>query len=220
LRPVRAGLWCTESVEERARIVIVDDHMMLAETVAAALAFRGHEGVVVVEPVGSIVERVIALAPELVLLDLDLGAGGDGLALVGPLCAAGIRVAVVSANVPSAALEAGAVAVLDKAWPFSRLVVEVERIVGPPQVVHHDADLSTLTASEAAVLGDLLEGRVAAEIATNRNVAVTTVRTHIRSILSKLGVQSQVAAVAVAQKARWSPPLTSAAVDSPPPRQS
>jgi two-component system nitrate/nitrite response regulator NarL len=207
LRPGSPRLWCTETMEERARIVIVDDHMMLAETIATALAFRGHEGVVVLEPTGSIVERITALGPELVLLDLDLGAGGDGLALVGPLCAAGIRVAVVSATVPSAALEAGAVAVLDKAWPFARLLAEVERIVGPPQVVVHDAELSSLTASEAAVLGDLLEGRVAAEIATARSVAVTTVRTHIRSILSKLGVQSQVAAVAVAQKARWSPPV-------------
>jgi two-component system nitrate/nitrite response regulator NarL len=193
-------------MDERARIVIVDDHMMLAETVATALAFRGHEGVVVVEPVGPTVERVIALAPELVLLDLDLGSGIDGLALVGPLSAAGIRVAVVSATMSDDALGAGAVAVLDKAWPFARLLAEVDRIVGEPNAPEVDEDLARLTAREAEILGDLLEGRGAAAIATNRAVSLSTVRTHIRSILSKLGVQSQVAAVAVAQRSGWKRP--------------
>jgi DNA-binding NarL/FixJ family response regulator len=44
----------------------------------------------------------------------------------------------------------------------------------------------------------MMEGRAAAEIATTLVVSLTTVRSHIRSILRKLNVNSQLAAVALA----------------------
>jgi two-component system nitrate/nitrite response regulator NarL len=194
----------------RVRIAIVDDHQLLADSVATALAYRGHTGVAVVDVDGSVVERVVALAPELVLLDLALGDGGDGRVLIRPLVSAGIKVAIVT-PLPTAedrrlALHAGAVAVLDKVWPFRRLLDEVEGIIGRPVEAAGVADLGQLTAREAQILGDLLDGHVAADIAEARHVALTTVRTHIRAVLTKLGVQNQLAAVAVAQRAGWRPP--------------
>jgi DNA-binding CsgD family transcriptional regulator len=58
--------------------------------------------------------------------------------------------------------------------------------------------LVLLTASERRVLFYLTTGRSAQEIADDLVVSVTTVRSHIRSILRKLGVRSQLAAVAIA----------------------
>ena len=58
----------------------------------------------------------------------------------------------------------------------------------------------------AEVLGALMEGKSADAIAAESVVSVATIRTQIRSILSKLGVNSQLAAVARAQEARWEPP--------------
>ncbi|MGH3183760.1 MAG: response regulator transcription factor, partial [Streptosporangiaceae bacterium] len=55
-----------------------------------------------------------------------------------------------------------------------------------------------LTPSERRVLFHMMEGRSAAEIATTLVVSLTTVRSHIRSILRKLNVNSQLAAVALA----------------------
>lgn len=55
-----------------------------------------------------------------------------------------------------------------------------------------------LTPSERRVLFYLMEGRSATEIATTLVVSLTTVRSHIRSILRKLNVNSQLAAVALA----------------------
>jgi DNA-binding NarL/FixJ family response regulator len=55
-----------------------------------------------------------------------------------------------------------------------------------------------LTASERRVLFYLTTGRSAQDIADELVVSVTTVRSHIRSILRKLGVRSQLAAVAIA----------------------
>jgi DNA-binding CsgD family transcriptional regulator len=58
--------------------------------------------------------------------------------------------------------------------------------------------LMLLTASERRVLFYLTTGRSAQDIADDLVVSVTTVRSHIRSILRKLGVRSQLAAVAIA----------------------
>ena len=58
--------------------------------------------------------------------------------------------------------------------------------------------LVQLTTSERRVLFFLTQGRAAGEIADDLVVSLTTVRSHIRSILRKLGVRSQLAAVAVA----------------------
>ncbi len=55
-----------------------------------------------------------------------------------------------------------------------------------------------LTASERRVLFYLTEGWAAQEIADELVVSLTTVRSHIRSVLRKLAVRSQLAAVAVA----------------------
>ena len=58
--------------------------------------------------------------------------------------------------------------------------------------------LMQLTASERRVLYFLTKGRSAQDIATELVVSLATVRSHIRSILRKLGVRSQLAAVAIA----------------------
>ena len=65
--------------------------------------------------------------------------------------------------------------------------------------------LSWLTDRERVVLHHLMEGRSAEEIAPLDYVSVTTVRTQIRHILQKLGVHSQLAAVALGYQAMTVP---------------
>jgi DNA-binding NarL/FixJ family response regulator len=58
-----------------------------------------------------------------------------------------------------------------------------------------------LTSTERKVLFHMMEGRSAGDIAAVLVVSLTTVRSHIRSILRKLNVNSQLAAVAIANGA-------------------
>jgi DNA-binding NarL/FixJ family response regulator len=58
-----------------------------------------------------------------------------------------------------------------------------------------------LTSTERKVLFHMMEGRAAGDIAAELVVSLTTVRSHIRSILRKLNVNSQLAAVAIANGA-------------------
>ena len=51
-----------------------------------------------------------------------------------------------------------------------------------------------------------MSGRAATEIAEESFVSLSTVRSQIRAVLAKLGVHSQLAAVAMAHQAGWTSP--------------
>lgn len=63
-----------------------------------------------------------------------------------------------------------------------------------------------LTHREKQVLAALMDGHTAGDVASEWVVEVSTVRSHIRSLLFKLGVNSQIAAIAMAHRAGWSSP--------------
>jgi DNA-binding CsgD family transcriptional regulator len=74
--------------------------------------------------------------------------------------------------------------------------------------------LLRLTGAERRVLFYLTTGRSPQAIADDLVVSLATVRSHIRSVFRKLGVRSQLAAVAVATS-RARPPEPSAAAAAP-----
>ena len=65
----------------------------------------------------------------------------------------------------------------------------------------------SLSIREREILDHLISGRQVREIAELSVVSEATVRTQVKSILSKLGVTSQLAAVTLALQTRWRPPV-------------
>lgn len=206
-------------------VLIVDDHRLLAQALAAALGDRGIRAEV--PDLGCLPDVVAGVTPgTVVLLDLVLDGGRDGGALVTPLRERGARVLVVTGSGDvvrmAQALRNGAVAVLEKGQPFDALVDAVAAVrrgacVGDParrQAILRAADerraeqesaarvLGRLTPRESAVLDDLCRGRSPEEIARADQVALSTVRAQIRAVFAKLGVRSQLQAVARAHALR------------------
>lgn len=207
-------------------ILIVEDHALLAQTLVLGLTGRGLS-VRASRPGGAtaVIEQATYLRPVLVLLDLDLG-GVDGLDLLPAFTALGARVLVVTAERDEARLAAavalGADGWVSKVEPFERLLDVVELLLegrplltpaGQQQLastgrerLEVDRDLrarmSMLTAREHEVLAALEAGRTAQDIAREMVVSIGTVRSHIRAILTKLGVSNQLAAVALARRAK------------------
>lgn len=213
----------------RARLRIVDDHELLAFSLACALQARGLEAASV--PVSApdvLIESVTTDAPDVVLLDLDLGGAiGSGSALVRPLADAGIRVLIVTGSTDrfeiATALEAGAVGYVCKSEPFDVLLDVAERAAAGQPVLagreRHElltelrharaaarADrerFDRLTPREREVLHALCAGESVTSIASAFVVSVPTVRTQVRAILQKLQVGSQLEAVAQAHRSGW-----------------
>jgi DNA-binding NarL/FixJ family response regulator len=67
--------------------------------------------------------------------------------------------------------------------------------------------LEQLTNRESVVLGHLMKGRAVRQIAGLSTVSEATVRTQVKSILAKLEVSSQLAAVGMAHEIGWQAPV-------------
>jgi two-component system nitrate/nitrite response regulator NarL len=200
-----------------ARVAIVEDHQLLAETLSLALSRSG------------VAARVVppAAPADLVLLDLDLGELGDTTPIIPALVAAGMRVLVVTGSTDrlriAAALEVGAVGYQPKAPGFEALLTRVQLALRSPGVLDAEhrvvlldelvraratsaatlGPFARLTNREAETLRALARGRSVTAIASEWVVSEATVRSHVRSILGKLGVASQLAAVTAATRSGW-----------------
>jgi DNA-binding NarL/FixJ family response regulator len=214
-------------------LLVVEDHLLLATALAMALRQLGLAVETAAGPSAeTIVHRVRQLAPVLVLLDLELGAPlGSGLDLIGPLISAGGQVVMMTGVIDrlrlAACVEAGAIGIVNKAAGFADLVDAIRRVAAGEELLTHGqrqvllnelgnqrradrvrlAPFATLSPREKAVLTALLAGESAETIAQRSYVSLATIRSQIRSILVKLGVKSQLAAVALARRADWSLPV-------------
>lgn len=217
------------------RITIIDDHALFAESLALTLESEGYP-VRRIDLTGehmslaNVLSAALRSSPRVVLLDLDLGRIGDGIRLVDPLAAAGASVIVVTGASDRVrwgeCLRRGAKTVLVKTCPLEQVVASVrrardglplmsaeERSVLVDLAVKDRAEmqgirtrLERLTRREMEVLGDLMRGEQVREIARRCVVSEATVRTQVKSILAKLEINSQIAAVGAAYKVGWRPP--------------
>ena len=209
---------------EAMRVLIVEDHSILTQSLALTLRVEG-----MVPHVASALDEATVLAEaerlgaDVVLLDLHLGGGRTSIPMIAPLVECGSRVLVLTGSVDEglqgSALDAGAVAVLLKGDSLERLCQGIRDVAGGHSVMRpsrrdelieqgrrrHDAAarLELLSVREREVLSALTEGHSAEMIAEAQFVALGTIRSQIRSILRKLGVNSQLAAVAEARRAGW-----------------
>lgn len=210
-------------------VAVVDPHVMLAQAIAAQLRARRFDAQVL--DVGRpIVAQTEAIGVDVVLLDRDLGhADLDGAELIEQLSAAGTPVVVLTSSADrltvADALIRGASAVLSKSLGFDDLVEAIEAAAGRGEMIHptasdrvglisdylaHErnaearrAPFERLTPREEDVLEAMMSGSTCAEISAQQFVSISTVRTHVKSIMRKLEVGGQLKAVALANEVGW-----------------
>ena len=143
-----------------------------------------------------------------------------------PAAASEVTTGIADRGRLAACVEAGAIGVVSKAAGFGDLADVVRRAVdGMELLTDHQrqnllaelraerladgarpAPFAFLSPREQAMLAALVAGESADAIAARTYVSLATIRSQIRSILRKLGVKSQLAAVALARRANWTHP--------------
>lgn len=202
-------------------LVIGDDHSVFLDAMSAVLEQRGYE-VTVARSVPETIETVRRTQPDVCLIDRNF-AGDDGITAISPMLAASSRtkVLVVSADPDTdgirRALHAGASGYLHKTRGVSALTRAIDRVQRgevvvdvpkpapsrPPGRQDHAHRLAAfLTARERECLLLLVEGLDTAGIATKLGVSAATVRTHVQSLMTKLGVHSRLEAASYAVRYR------------------
>lgn len=213
----------------RGRVLIIEENTLAATGLCIALSERGFDvDFVNASPGSDPVEHARRLQPDCIVLDIHLGfSHSNGIGLIGPLTRTGATVVVLTAErrrpILAACLEAGAAGWINKNTDLDRFhatlcdVIDGREIVGRTEradlleqlrneranALRDAARFEDLTQREALVLSALADGLSAEEIAQQHFVALSTVRSQIRAVLRKLGVRSQLAAVAIADAHRW-----------------
>ena len=184
------------------RVLIVDDHPAVRRGLRTFLELAGGLEVIGEAADGpTAVDLIAASEPDVVLLDMMLP-GMDGVEVLHELRRRELacRVLVVTSFperlVP--AIRAGARGYLSKDVDPAALVAAVRAVAAGHLLLEPEAaaalaagvpsDGTTLTARERDVLTLLAEGRSNREIARSLTVAEKTVKTHVSSILLKLGL--------------------------------
>ncbi|MFE3073513.1 response regulator [Streptomyces sp. NPDC059247] len=203
------------------RILLCDDHAVVR---AGLLALLGSTpDIEVVGEAGSGEEAVAMAAklkPDVVLMDLQLGAGIDGVEATRRIAPTGVHVLVLTTYDTDAditrAIEAGATGYLLKAERPEELFAAIHaaaqgRTALSPPVASRVMDRMrgaagpSLTDRERDILGQLGRGLGNREIARALFISEATVKTHLGRIYAKLGVDTRAGAVSVAKERRLLP---------------
>lgn len=202
-------------------LLLCDDHVLFLEVMQPVLEARGH----VVDTSSSVDEalsQVTARRPDVCVLDIGFP-NTDGIVGIRLLRGADpdIRIVVLTAtttqDVLREAVVAGACGLAFKGRPLAEAVETIERVgrgeavldigilqaVVEPRMESSGARLARfLTAREVEVLARLVQGEGTTKIAQSLHVSQSTARTHVQSILTKLGVHSRLEACAFAVRHR------------------
>jgi DNA-binding NarL/FixJ family response regulator len=200
------------------RVLIVDDHQVLAASLAQAL---DAEPDIVSVGVAASLERAVELipstAPDVLLLDHRLP-DGDGVDAVGRLRALRPAMAVIILTASAAehlmvrAIEAGVSGFLSKTRSLGEVTSAVraaasgEAVISPEMLVRllprlnrsGRAGPTALTEREREVLDLISQGLTNAAIAEQLFVSVNTVRNHVANLSAKLGARSKLEALSIA----------------------
>jgi len=192
---------------------------VVAEGLAALIDSQGD--LKVVGNVGTVAEsgdRAAELRPDVVLLDFRLpdGTGADAASVIRDAWPAAKMIFLTREDSDAArfaAVQAGASAFVHKSRAAAEVVSAIREVARGKMLITPrtiatllskrraiDSQLQSLTPREKEVLRLIAEGLSSRNVAASLGISYTTVRTHIRSLGSKLGVHSKLEAIVKARE--------------------
>jgi DNA-binding NarL/FixJ family response regulator len=200
--------------EGTVRIAIQDRQRLYREGVALVLA--GEPDLEVVAIAATAAELVTVTAEthiDLVVLELDVGEDWDACRLVAALRKRHAGLAVVGLlpgdddELPARAYQAGVRSVFPRNAGIRAFLRTVRSLPSPSRaavpadrVIHLDERRPLLSHREIQVLGEIGAGATTRVVAETMGISPKTVENHKQRIFTKLGVQNQAHAVAVAMR--------------------
>ncbi len=196
-------------------VVLVDDHTVVRSGLKALLGTQAD--LVVVGEASSGEEALVAAAqhsPAVVLMDLAMGAGMDGIEAIKQLRQRNPRQAVIVFTTYDSdadivrAVDAGAMGYLlkdaapEEIFAAVRAAVQGKSVMSAPVASRLFQQLRNpdeiLTPREAELLSLLTEGLSNRDLGKRLFISEATVKTHLAHIYAKLGVDTRAAAIATA----------------------
>ena len=208
------------------RILIVDDHALAREGLKAVLSVGGFDVVADVATGEEAVDCAQQLVPDVVLMDVRLGPGIDGLEATRRITALALPSRVLMLTLHDTpgyvreALASGAAGYVLKDTGIEELRAAVGQVLAGRSAIPLDLitsamqaeagareprsrhQLDKLTPREKQVLEHISNGLTNKEIARVLVISPATVKVHVERIISKLGVSDRTQAAVAAARQR------------------
>jgi len=201
------------------RLVLCDDNKILCDALSVALDRRGHRVVATANTTLLGIAAVAAHRPGACLLDVRFPDPPDGLEAARlirqryPGTAVLILSAFVDQEVRAEAMRIGVAGFLRKDQAVDHVADALDVIASGGEMFDSvltsrdrpcermpDCQAITLTPREREVLCRMAAGQSTAQMSQEMNIEVSTLRTYVKNVLTKLGVHSRLQAVAVATR--------------------
>ncbi|MGV6803758.1 MAG: response regulator transcription factor [Ruegeria sp.] len=191
---------------ETIRVLIVDDHPMVAEGIQSIL--ESFDDIEVVGTLGNgrdAVDQAARLRPDVILMDLNMpGLGGLSATEMILEQLPGTRILILSMHDSpeyiSTALSHGAKGYVLKDVPTDEIKQAIDAVMRGERYLctgasgslepKEDAAREALTGREQTILLELAQGKSNKEVALALDISVRTVETHRKNIKRKLGISS------------------------------
>ena len=201
------------------RIMLVDDHHLLRQSLKRQLEDLGHEVVADVADGTSAISIALNKQPDIILMDISM-AGGNGISACRAIMEADARQRIVmltmhvETDLIRKSLKAGAIGYLTKDATFDEVLKALEMacdgdVIISPEFAHALLDEtddmrarqeSILSEREMEVLQLLADGQSTPEIAGSMFISQKTVKNHLASIYEKIDARDRTHAVIRAVK--------------------
>ena len=191
------------------RLLIVDDHAVVRHGIKVACEAHGFEVIASASNVSEARSAIAALAPDVVIVDINLpdGTGFDLIYWIRKIDSE-LPVIVLSLNDSheyiNSARKVGANSYINKSAPIEELMAAVDFAIHSPRTFSSTIKPSpyeyALTARELDVLSLIAKGLSNLQISTQLHISLSTVKTHVSSILQKLCAENRVGAIKVARE--------------------
>lgn len=193
-------------MSDKIRVVIVDDHPMVAEGIQSIL--ESYDDIVVIATLSNgreAIDQLDALDPDVVLMDLNMPEiGGLTATEIVLERRPGTRIVILSMHdnpeYISSALSHGAMGYLLKDVPTDEIKHAIDVVMGGERYLCTGAQGSiapkengareALTEREQTILLQLASGQSNKQVAGVLEISVRTVETHRKNIKRKLGISS------------------------------
>ncbi|MBM7066705.1 response regulator transcription factor [Actibacterium sp. 188UL27-1] len=196
----------TQANAGQTRVLIVDDHPMVAEGIEAIL--ESYDDILVVGTLANgqdAIDRIEALSPDVILMDLNMP-GMNGLSATEIILekAPDTRIMILSMHDSpeyiNTALNHGARGYVLKDVPTDAIKNAIDHVMAGERYLCTGAEASlapdgsdqreALTSREQTILLQLAQGQSNKEVANTLGISVRTVETHRKNIKRKLGISS------------------------------
>ena len=199
-------------MNHKIRVLIADDHSVVRMGLASLLGTANNVEVVGEATDGAdAVRKALALAPDVVVMDLVMPRK-DGVAATKEIHAAapGVRILVLTtfgtSDEIAHALKAGASGAIMKSATNRELLAAVQAVAAGRSAVSeevegilaNDPPIPDLSQRQHEILESITRGLTNKEIATQLEISLESVKSHIKVLLEKLGAASRTEAVAIA----------------------